>query len=423
MALPSDSGRAVRWVLVVLLALAFGYFLYRGPIRAWGHTIDLNTFYAASRSWLDGSNPYDAANLEAIFRATGAAVAPGLSVNPPLTFVLLAPLSVLPWAAFEATWTILNVVGVIGSLWLAMSLAGLSIREPRGLLFLILAIALAPFHTSISQGQLTILVTVLVLGVLWGQVHRRPMLSGLCVALAIALKPQMAVLFLALLLFRGQWRSVLWAVAALAVLTVVSVGRLAIAGVDWLPTLQHNLTTLTQGGINDPTGPTAYLMINLQVLLHLLIPSQSTVILDAATVVAVAGVGALFLVAVRRRDDREAQLLLFAGFAVLNLLVVYNRIYAATLLILPLAWAFSPGRPSRCLPEAAIVGVATSVFLVPGAAALGSVTLPAVLEPVATSSLWPYLLLHEIAALIVMLVALLVAAWRGYAGAAPVAEP
>lgn len=69
-----------------------------------------------------------------------------------------------------------------------------------------------------------------------------------------------------------------------------------------------------------------------------------------------------------------------------------------------------------------MVGVAAAIFLVPGAAALGSVTMPAALQPVTASAVWPYLLLHEIVALIVILVALLVAAWRGYAGAAPMSE-
>ncbi len=421
-ALPSDSSRAGRWVLLGLLALAFAYFLYRGPIRAWQHTIDLNTFYSATRAWLEGTNPYETANLGAILRQAGGTVTPALSVNPPQTFVLLAPWAVLPWGLAEASWTILNVVLVVACLWLAMSLAGLSAREPRGLLFLIFAVALAPFHTSIAQGQLTIAVTLLVLGVLWGQVHRRPSVSGLCLAIAISLKPQMAVLFLALLLFRAQWRPFAIAIGALAVITVIGVGRLAIAGVDWLPTIEGNLASLTRGGINDPTGPTAYLMINLQVLLHLLVPGQSATVLDVATFTVVAGLGAAFLVALRRRDDPPAQLLLFSGFAVLNLLILYNRIYAATLLILPLAWVFSPERPRRCLPEAVVVALSVTVFLVPGAAALGSVTLPAAVRPLTTSALWPWVLLHEIVALIVVAVALLVAAWRGYAGPVPVSD-
>ena len=124
---------------------------------------------------------------------------------------------------------------------MVMAVARVSIREPRGLLFLAFAIALAPFHTSISQGQLTIPVTALVVASLWGQIHNRPVLSGICIALAVALKPQMGLLFLPLLLFRRQWKALLCGMSALAVITAVAVGRLAIAGVDWLPTLQSNL--------------------------------------------------------------------------------------------------------------------------------------------------------------------------------------
>jgi hypothetical protein len=413
-ATPRDSKKAVKYVLFALLGLAFAYFLYRGPIRAWQHTVDLSTFYSASRAWLGGSNPYDSANLDSIFRQSGGAVTPALSLNPPLTFVLLAPLAVLPWGLAEASWTILNVALVVLALWLAMSLAGLKVGEARGLLFLVFAVALAPFHTSISQGQLTIPVTVLILGALWGQVHRRPLVSASCVALAITLKPQMAVLFLALLVFRGQWKTVGYAVGALSVIALVALGRMAVAGVDWLPTLTDNLAVFTQGGTGDPTGPTAYLMINLQVLLHLVIPNQSSTVLDLSTFAFVAAIGGTFLFVLRRRYDPETQLFLFAACAVLNLLVDYNRIYGATLLILPLAWAFSPGRPRRCLPEAVIVAIGTMVFLVPGAAALGTVSLPARLQSFTNSTLWQYLLLHETVALVVILLALIVAAWRGY---------
>ena len=296
-----------------------------------------------------------------------------------------------------------------------MLLRHLNVRSTRGLLFLGFALALARFQTSISQGQLTIAVTALVLGTFWGQVHDRPWLSGVCLALAISLKPQMAVLFLGLLLFRGRWKAGLWALSTLAIITALGIARMAIAGVDWLPTLQANLAALTSGGTLDPTGPTAYLMINLQVLLHLPLMSAPPFVLDVVTYAAVAIVGSMFLLALRQRDDLETQLLLFAGCAVLNLLVVYNRIYGATLLILPMAWALSPVRRHSRV-EAAVVAVAIVVFLVPGAAALGGLALPSGAGQLETT-LWQYLVLHEIIALVIILAALLVAAVRPRSGA------
>ena len=402
-------------MLLVLLALACAYFLYRGPIRAWQHTIDLSTFYSASRAWLAGSNPYDAANLSTIFQQAGGTLTPALSINPPETFVLMALLSVLPWALAEGTWTILNVALVALCVGMAMSLAHLNVRSTRGLLFLGFALALAPFQTSISQGQLTIAVTALVLGTFWGQVHDRPWLSGVCLALAISLKPQMAVLFLGLLLFRGRWKAGLWALSTLAIITALGSRqdgdrrRGLAADVAGQPGGPHH------GGTLDPTGPTAYLMINLQVLLHLPLMSAPPFVLDVVTYAAVAIVGSMFLLALRQRDDLETQLLLFAGCAVLNLLVVYNRIYGATLLILPMAWALSPVRRHSRV-EAAVVAVAIVVFLVPGAAALGGLALPSGAGQLETT-LWQYLVLHEIIALVIILAALLVAAVRPRSGA------
>jgi len=414
---PSVWSKAIWWLLVGLVALSCAYFLYRGPYRAWQHTVDLNTFYSASQAWLNGSNPYDTLNLSNLFRQAGGVIDPAVSLNPPLTFVLMAPLAMLPWPVAEAAWTILNLLLVAVCLWMVMAVARVSIREPRGLLFLSFAIALAPFHTSISQGQLTIPVTALVVASLWGQIHNRPVLSGICIALAVALKPQMGLLFLLLLLFRLQWKALLCGMSALAVITAVAVGRLAIAGVDWLPTLQSNLTHFIQGGTGDPTAASAYLMVNLQVLLHLLLADQTQMTLNFVTYAGVAAAGAVLLLALRHRDDQEAHILLYAGCAVLTLLVVYNRIYSATLLILPLAWAFSPLRPPRSLAAATIVAAAIAVFLIPGAAALASLPLPPDLQSISDTLWWRHLLVHEVYALVIILVGLLLGA--RYRDAAP----
>jgi len=243
--------KAVLWVLVGLVAMSCLYSLNRGPYRAWDGIDgrDLNVFYTASQAWFYGSNPYDSQNLYELFVGAGGNVAPGASVNPPTTFVLLAPWAVLPWPMAVVVSIFLNVLLAAASVATVMSLAHLRVSEPRGLLFLAFAFALASFHTSIAWGQLTIAATALVVASLWGTVHDRPILSGVSIALAIALKPQMGLIFLLLLLARRQSKAVFAAVAALGIIATVAAARLAIAAVDWLPTLASNLAQFTQGGV------------------------------------------------------------------------------------------------------------------------------------------------------------------------------
>lgn len=407
--------RVVTLSLLLLLAAASLYFVVRGPLRAWTDLDDqdITGLYAAARSWLGGLDPYDGQVLEDVSEAAGMRLGPAWSLHPPTTFVLLSPLAALPWPLAEKLVVIVNVLLQLASIAMAMSVTGLRLRQPRGLLFVCFALALAPFHTAMSEGQLTIAVVALVVGSLLAQQHDRPVASGLCVALAAALKPQMGLIFLLLLLLRGRWKALGTAGVALAVMAAVAVGRLAAAGVDWMPTL---LSNLARSGFGDASSATTQ-RLNLQALLNALLAGQDALLIDLMTYAVGAAAIAILFVALRHRLDPEAELLLYAGCSVVTLLMVYNRSYGATLLILPLAWALAPFRPRALWREALALALATAVFLVPGAAALARVRLPGALAW--ASPWWPVVQLHQSIALLVILVSLLLAATRRTAGHGP----
>jgi uncharacterized membrane protein len=407
--------RAGHASLLLLLVAASLYFIVRGPFRAWSDLDDqdITGLFAATRGWLGGLDPYDGRVLEELSEAAGMRLGPAWSLHPPTTFLLLTPLAGLPWPVAEKVAVIVNVLLQFASIAMAMSVTGLRLRQTRGLLFVCFALALAPFHTAISEGQLTVAVVALVAGSLLAQQHDRPMASGLCIALAAALKPQMGLIFLLLLLVRGRWRALGSAALALAALAAIAVGRLAAAGVDWMPTL---LSNLARSGVADATTATTQ-RLNLQALLNALLAGQEALVIDLVTYAVGASAVAFLFVALRRRRDPEAELLLYAGCSVVTLLMVYNRSYAATLLILPLAWAFAPFRARALRPEALAIALATAVFLVPGAAALARVHPPAALAW--ASPWWPILQLHQVVALLVILVALQLAASRRTAASRP----
>jgi hypothetical protein len=171
--------------------------------------------------------------------------------------------------------------------------------------------------------------------------------------------------------------------------------------------------------VNDPTQATTQ-RLNLQALLNVVLPGQGPVVIDGVTYsVGVAALAILFL-ALRRRTDLEADLLLFAGCAVVTLLMVYNRSYGATLLVLPLGWAFASFRPRPLWLVAVVISCATAVFVVPGAAALAQLALPPDLQWVSETTWWRLLQVHQIVALLTILGCLLVAATYRAGGRSPI---
>ena len=200
----------------------------------------------------------------------------------------------------------------------------------------------------------------------------------------------------------------------LAVIAAIAVARSWLAGVQWLPTLVANLAASPS---TNPTGPTTQ-RLNLQALLGLALPGQDWLVIEGLTLGVGLVAGALVALALRHRRDREANLLVWSAASVLTLLMVYNRSYDAVLLVLPLAWVFAPLRPHALRWVAATIAVACAVFLVPGAAVMAGIRLPADLRWVGTTPWWSLLRVHQIIALLVVLAALTVAAVRH-----PVAKP
>ena len=401
-----------RAALVAALVVVSAYFFVRGPYRAWRGTIDLHVFYSASRAWLLGRNPYDSRDLDAVFRDAGGTRVRDLSLNPPVTFVLLAPLAAVPWPVAEKAWTVLNVLLTGACLWALASHLGFRRGETRTALFVAFALALAPFHTAISQGQLTVAVTALVVFAFGAELGGREVLAGVCLGLATALKPQMALLFVLLHLCRRRWRSLAGAASTLAALGAIALGRMALAGVPWLPSWRERLSTFTEGGTGDPTtaNPGRQLMINLHVVLHELTDNRLAVNLIVLAFVVVAG-GAV-LRASRTRRDSASELLACSMAAVLSLVGFYNRLYSATLLVLPLAWCLlaMADRPLR--KPAILVAWALVPFVVPGAAIMNVLARDGPMRSLAANPWWQAATFHQVYALLVVAGALWWAAWR-----------
>jgi hypothetical protein len=358
---------------MVLLACSCMYFAWQGPWRALadpGGDKDLRVYYCASRAWLLGQNPYDQKVLQQInLQAGGHTRGVDTSLNfPPCLVPLSLVGGISSWQAARIVWTALSVLLSGVCLWQLSVLMRLPWSSAWTVMFWAIGLALAPFHTDICEGQLSILVTTVVILALRCQVENHPKMAGVMLGLAVAIKPPMALLLPVMLLFRGQWRMLVQTIFTWVILTGLAVGKMNMAGIHWFPNFWENLQAFSQGGRGDVTGPTGYKMIHLDVVLGGLIQDPKMVHVLTAALVGLLGAAALL--ALRGRRDRRSELLLWGLGGVLCLMSFYNRLYSATLLVLPLAWAMWGLTRPGLRGVSGLMLLLILPFLVPGAVAL-----------------------------------------------------
>jgi hypothetical protein len=376
-------GRLAAWVLLAAAVAELGF---RGPWRAMHDGSDLALYYCCAKAWVQGADPYDTATLKTIARQSGDAPTGLLrnAISPPVTFVILAPLALLPWQAAKVVWLLVNLALTAAMLHWLIRLAGLAWSQTRAIVLAALVLALAPIHTCLSLGQLALAAAALLVGALYLQRTSYTRLEGVLLALAGLLKPQMVAIFALYWLYRRRWGPL--AVAAVTTLAVLAIAmvRLEVAGMEqWFTSWQANVQACFHGGTCDYAAPgQARIFLNLQHPAYAILGSRT-----AATAVAWAFTGGCLLaglVAWRRLrggdggglgvggdgkggDGRD--LLALALLAVAGLLPVYHVFYDAAILVLPLAWAVRS--LATALRPYAIAAIALILpFLVSGAAVL-----------------------------------------------------
>ena len=389
------NGKATRFLLWILLFLAAGEFIVRGPARYLRQTgwNDLAQNYAASRLWLRGQN---FANPENFVRLWKEEVGVTLSADtirthlapPPGTLILLAPIAILPWHLANLAWLTVLVTSVGLTIWSLARAAGLRSNEPGTLGFVAFCLALAPFHTGTAAANETILVvTLCALGILAAG-EDRDVVAGLLFGAACSLKPHLGSFLVLYYLIRMRWRLFSVALGFTALLAAIAALWMRICGVAWVHDYFHNVNVLaTQNKIDDFTSANSirFMLINLQVPLYSFTHSaRSANIIALGTGVIVISV---WIYLVIRAGHRQMGLLALATIAVIGLLPLYHRLYDASLLAIPLCWCMSELVGARkTVARMALVPLAA--FLVPGAALLQQLERSGRIPQSWTSSWW-----------------------------------
>jgi hypothetical protein len=406
-----------RIVLLIALALSLSYFFVRGPARALKSTRTLNggkmsirppdfpTLYASAKAWFIGGDPFDNKYLESLLpHVTVDQRLISGSINTPASFPLVTILILFPFHVAQWLWIGLDVLLAVMLMLVLAKLTGISIDRRWLCGFAAFVFALAPIHTSSALGQTSIAVTACIVFCLKYHMEGRETTAGILLGIALALKPQMAVMFLLFHVVCRHWKLVSSAAAVSAVSAAIGFTRLALARVDWQPTYSDNLRSFTQGP-GAVTGDNV-LMLNAHVPLSFIVANAAYV--HAIVIL----IGALALTMIMRLNVsmpsvRETTVLLYSCVSCLTPLVAYSRFYTASLLVIPLAWAVSAlyYRGFSFWPFTIVLLIIP--FLVPGTAMLLSMAsiLPAALRG---SILWRcFVLPHETYVLTALLVLLL----------------
>ena len=220
------QGRALAWTRVlalasVLVALALILLTHGGSTPdPWGRplTPDFVSFWTAGKLALDGA-PESAWNPAVHAAAQRASFPPDAGYEtdyyaffyPPPFLLICLPLALLPYGGADALWLLTT-----GAAYFATIRALLPPRWPA----VLIAMAFPAARMNATHGQNGALSAAL-LGTAAVQLERRPWLAGVCLG-ALCFKPQLALLVVPALVAARRLRSLAWAVAAAATLSLAS---------------------------------------------------------------------------------------------------------------------------------------------------------------------------------------------------------
>lgn len=232
MTAPEATGRGATptWALLALAAalLAFAGLVARSILAAQPLGLDFLPMWTGARvAAQDPGRLYDVAYLtRAQHWLLGDLADRRPFPYPPSALVVLAPLARLPFWPALGLWSGMGVAAFLAG--------GLRLARGRRWLVAVLALALPAAVSGVLAGQSTFLVGGLATGAL-SILDRRPLVAGVFLGIAAAIKPSLLLAAPFLLAAAGQWRAL--AAAALTGAMMVA-GSAAIYGVapwrDWI---------------------------------------------------------------------------------------------------------------------------------------------------------------------------------------------
>jgi hypothetical protein len=330
-----DAGQA-RTLIFITLVLLIGYgFALRHSLD---FAIDGKTFYLSGKAMIVGGDFYDPAvekSLSERFAPDGenAHLFAHLLTHPPITPVLFAPLSVLPWSVFRLLLLAMNVVSIPVIAWLCLRLVDRISVTGLWLAAAFIAV-LPPVWQAIKLGQIALPMLACALLAAHCFLQKRSRWLAFFVVLAMV-KPTFCVPLLAYLFLIGKTRTRLAMLAAggiYAALNVIGMVRLQMQEISFVESYRRALNaSFSGGGLNDPR-----LMGAIRLDVEVLLANVSYITPQIAKYAVVIVAAGAFWWATRRFLGRENESQFgacVAAMLLLGLILFYHRSYDAVLLL------------------------------------------------------------------------------------------
>lgn len=348
-------------VALALYALAVAGYIFVGSFGEHGAN-DFHQYWYSGKFILAGRDPYQAFLSGASLPARQPGLEVSASNTPPLLLVL-SPLSNLPWAAAKSTWLLLNLLFAGLVFWLVVEkipFPDVSLERRTKILIFLLFFNLSPTRIAIENGQITLLVIVLMLVSILLR-ERSWLLSGFLLGLALS-KFSVSLPVALFFLYHRKFRIVL---TAFLVQLLGFTGVAMFSGNPLMLVLEEYFRIFIR--IKNLSG------------IHLasLIPGR---ILDDAlsALMSLALFSMLYAWLIRKRPSPDVNsavldVHLLAIFALWSLLVGYHRLHDAPVLLLLIVLVFKSFRcaevwhlaPRMRAVVAAGLGVGLALLTIP----------------------------------------------------------
>ena len=212
--------RSARWGAVALAVLVVSFALNVTAFTVFDSPVDFYVYYMAGEILHDDVGPYDVtdAGWDRLADRLGIENYTRPYRYPPYTAAIGRAMGPLGPHTAAVVWEVANALAFIAGAWLLGSALG---GGRRLALSLGLMLVWAPAYHTLLDGQVSGLVFVCLAAAVWGLLRGREAVAGTATALAAALKltPFVLIPYLA---WRRRWRATLWALAALVVVTVLT---------------------------------------------------------------------------------------------------------------------------------------------------------------------------------------------------------
>jgi hypothetical protein len=339
-----SSMKALISVAIVTSCLATIFYIYSRPGRnGYGAEHDFVTVIAGARCAVDRCDPYDSSTVEKEFIRMGGYTPtshfkPEWPVYPPGTFLILLPLSLLPWSAISVVWMLLSF-GFLSATFVVLIVRFGAYRNLLSFLPFVILLADGSIGWAVQLGQPALIAASAVTLAIVALGSGMPVAGGVLMAIALCLKPQGAYLCGAYFLLKSSTRvpallAFLFTGLVAAVGTILFYFRLS--SFAYLGHLAANLRLAVQPGRDadfsrlNETGSSSFL--NLQAFLARLIHSPR--LCNAFTYAVVLAIAWLLVfVCWRKRALYNRPYTILATLVMLELLVSYHRLYDHALML------------------------------------------------------------------------------------------